>query len=96
MVAQMNTSAETKKRLVTFRMTGAEYQALREACTAGEWRSVSEFAHVAVTQRIRARSSSQVSLGEGLQTVCAKLEDIDAALSEASGLIRRALRPANG
>jgi Arc/MetJ-type ribon-helix-helix transcriptional regulator len=91
MHGKVTSFAKRRTLLVTFRLTAAEYDDLREACAAGDWKSISEFARAAVIQRLQARSSRRLSLDEGLQTVCGALEEIDAALIGASGLIRRVL-----
>jgi len=78
-------------RLVTFRLSEAEYDALRSACEAHGVRSVSEFGRDAVLNRMHSLTKTTVSLGEDLTTLGTRLEDLDEALRELSCHISRVL-----
>ena len=82
---------KSRKRLITFRLNLNEYEEVKEAFSAEGWRSLSEFARAAVMQRVQARRTKTVSLGEDLLTLSAKLEELDSALTSLSGHIRRVL-----
>ena len=78
-------------RLVTFRLSEAEYEALRNTCEIHGVRSVSEFGRDAVLNRMHSLNKTTVSLGEDLTTLGTRLEDLDDALRELSGHISRVL-----
>jgi len=78
-------------RLVTFRLSEAEYEALRSTCELHGVRSVSEFGRDAVLNRMQTLNKTTVSLGEDLTTLGSRLEDLDDALRELSGHISRVL-----
>jgi hypothetical protein len=78
-------------RLVTFRLSDAEYEALRSACELHGVRSVSEFGRDAVLSRMHTLAKTTVSLGEDLTTLGTRLEDLDEALRDLSGHISRVL-----
>ncbi|MCC7496001.1 MAG: hypothetical protein IT160_00400 [Bryobacterales bacterium] len=73
-------------------MTDAEYEAVREFCIAEGWRSVSDFARSAVLANVQPKDSSG-SLTRDLTTLSSRLKEIDSALNDVSGLIRRVLGP---
>lgn len=78
-------------RLVTFRLSEAEYEALRSTCELHGVRSVSEFGRDAVLHRMHDLNKTTISLGEDLTTLGTRLEDLDEALRELSGHISRVL-----
>ncbi len=78
-------------RLVTFRLSEAEYEALRSTCELHGVRSVSEFGRDAVLNRMQTLNKTTISLGEDLTTLGSRLEDLDDALRELSGHISRVL-----
>jgi hypothetical protein len=82
-------------RSITFRLSEAEYGALRQACEHNGLRSFSEFGRQAVLVRLHTLTKTSVSLGEDLTTLGACLEDLDAALRELSGRISRVLGARN-
>ena len=82
-----------KSRMVTFRISGEEYHALEQARAACGARSVSEFARAAVFERVRTLSAPHLNLSGDLRTLGRVLEDVDAALREASSRIQRLLGP---
>ena len=82
-----------KSRIVTFRISGEEYDALEQACAACGARSVSEFARAALFERVQAVSAPHLNLSGDLRTLGRVLDDVDAALREASRRIQRLLGP---
>jgi hypothetical protein len=78
-------------RLVTFRLSEAEYESLRHVCELHGVRSVSEFGREAVLSRMNALTKTTVSLGEDLTTLGTCLADLDTSLRELSGRISRVL-----
>jgi hypothetical protein len=82
-----------RKRLVTFRLTEAEYESLRVTCTSGGSRSVSEFARSAVLSKMMAQRDSRISLGENLAMLGLQLEELDGALQALSKRIARVIGP---
>ena len=80
-----------RTRLITFRLTGDEYESLKATCSSERARSISEFARTAVLHRIEAHRSQKVSLGEDLTTLSLHLGELDGALRELSGRISRVL-----
>ena len=86
-----------KKRLVTFRLSEAEYETLRTTCTAGGSRSVSDFARTAVLTKMLTQKESKISLGENLAMLGRQLEELDGALQALSKRIALMMGPrANG
>ena len=89
--------AANKKRLVTFRLSEAEYETLRTTCTAGGSRSVSDFARTAVLTKMLTHKESKISLGENLAMLGRQLEELDGALQALSKRIALMMGPrANG
>ena len=80
-----------RTRLITFRLSGDEYESLRATCLNQRARSVSDFARTAVLHRIEAHLSQKVSLGEDLTTLSLHLGELDGALRELSDRISRVL-----
>ena len=86
-----------KKRLVTFRLSEAEYETLRTTCAAGGSRSVSDFARTAVLTKMLTQRESKISLGENLALLSLQLEELDGALQALSQRIALMMGPkANG
>ena len=82
-----------RKRLVTFRLTEAEYETLRVTSAAGGSRSVSDFARTAVLSKMLTQRDSKVSLGENLAMLGLQLEELDGALQALSKRIARVIGP---
>jgi hypothetical protein len=82
-----------RKRLVTFRLTEAEYETLRTTCTAGGSRSVSDFARTSVLTKMLTQRESKINLGENLAMLGFQLEELDGALQALSKRISRMIGP---
>jgi hypothetical protein len=84
-----------RSRLVTFRVSPEEYEALTEACIAANARSVSEFSRLAVLQRIQALGAPSGNLSGDLTLLSKSLVDLDLALGDIRKKLRVVLGPAN-
>ena len=82
-----------RSRLVTFRVSSDEYEHVMSACVGVGARSVSEFARLAVLQRIQALDIPQGALSGDLTTLSAALGELDSSLSEIRKKIRGMLGP---
>lgn len=80
-----------RKKLITFRVTVEEYEALREICILKGVRSLSELTRGTVLQQLSADSPSRSLLFGDLVTLVSALEQIDDALKELSGRISKVL-----
>jgi hypothetical protein len=83
----------SRKKLVTFRLTVEEYQALKSLCITKGVRSISELTRDAVLQQLSNRPSRSLVSGD-LVTLISALEHIDDALQDLSGRISTVLGPA--
>lgn len=83
----------TRKRLVTFRLTDDEYEALKQLCISKGIRSISELTRDAVLQQLSAGRHSRTFVSEDLMTLMTALEDIDDALKDLSRRISNVLGP---
>ena len=83
-------------RFVTFRVHSEEYELLTMACMNSGARSISEFARLAVLQKIQqVESASPGTLSGDLATLSDRLSDLDAALEEMRKKIRTVLGSSN-
>ena len=80
-----------RRRLVTFRLTNDEFEALRHTCEVEGWRSISDFAREAVMQRVESHRSVKVLLTEDLKTLGTRLEDLDNGLMDLRSRIAKVL-----
>jgi hypothetical protein len=80
-----------RRRLVTFRLTNEEFEALRRTCEVEGWRSISDFAREAVMQRVESHRSVKVLLTEDLKTLSTRLEDLDHGLVDLRTRIAKVL-----
>jgi hypothetical protein len=80
-----------KSRIVTFRLSAGEYEALSESCTTSGARSISEFARTAVLDRSQMISGPRITITGDLTTLGKSLSDLDSVLREASTRIRKVL-----
>jgi hypothetical protein len=83
----------TRKKLVTFRLTLEEYQALKGLCLTKGVRSISELTRDAVLQQLTADRPSRSLVSGDLVTLISALEHIDDALLDLSGRISNVLGP---
>ena len=82
---------KSRSKLVSFRLSPEEYDALRQACIASGARSISDFAREAVLRGIETHHGSKSFLGDDLATLSFRLEELDTALKNLSGIIARLL-----
>lgn len=83
---------KSRNRLVSFRLSPEEYEALKQVCIEADARSISDFARDAVLHGIEKRGGGgKSSLGEDLATLSARLEVLDSGLKDLSKLIARVL-----
>jgi hypothetical protein len=83
----------SRKRLVTFRLTLEEYEALKSLCISKGVRSISELTREAVLQQLSADRQSRTLVSGDLVTLISALEHIDDALKDLSGRILSVLGP---
>jgi hypothetical protein len=80
-----------KSKIVTFRLSAAEYEALSESCVSAGASSISEFARLAVLDRSRMVSSPRITITGDLTSLGNALSDLDSVLNDASTKIRKVL-----
>jgi hypothetical protein len=80
-----------RPRLVTFRLTTSEYESLKASCATEGARSISDFSRSAVLNKVEARKTQKLSLGEDLTTLSLHLGELDGVLGELRGRISRVL-----
>jgi hypothetical protein len=83
----------SRKKLVTFRVTEEEYEALKNFCITKGVRSISELTRQAVLQQLSADRQSRTVSGD-LVTLISTLEHVDDVLKNLSSGISNALGPA--
>jgi hypothetical protein len=83
----------SRKKLVTFRITSEEYEALRSLCVSKGVRSISELTRDAVLQQITSDRVSRLLVADDLSSLLSALEQIDTAMRELSGRISKVLGP---
>jgi hypothetical protein len=84
----------SRKKLVTFRVTMEEYEALRGLCISRRARSISELTRGAVLQQLSMDALSRSAAPEDLVTLISVLEQIDDELRHIRGRISRIVGPA--
>ena len=84
-----------RSRLVTFRVSPEEYEALTKSCMDCGDRSIADFARAAALQRVRMLDAPPFNLSGDLMTLTKGLRDLDLALAEIRGRIRGVLGPAS-
>lgn len=82
-----------RSRVVTFRVSAGEYDALSKACTQSGARSISDFARAAVLHKVEAASAPVGTLSGDLITVTRALGELDASLADIRKRIRDVLGP---
>lgn len=87
---------KAKSRIVTFRASPEEYDALAKACLASGARSISAFSRGAVLERVEIAGGRPISISGDLTSLAKALRELDNALREASTKIRRLLGNAEG
>lgn len=87
----MLAAAKARRRLVTIRLTEAEYMNVRQVCADEVYRSTSDYVREAILEFSQSRREPTGFIDGDLTTLCSRLKQIDAALADVSGLIRRLL-----
>lgn len=82
-----------RARTLTFRVSAEEYDLLAKACVRAGYRSLSEFARLAIFDKVEALSSRSLVLNRDLNTLATQLGGLDEALREASSRISLLLGP---
>jgi hypothetical protein len=77
-------------KVITFRASPDEYEALTKACLEAGVRSVSAFARASVLERIQV-TAGRPSISADLTSLGKSLNELDVVLRDASGKIRRLL-----
>lgn len=90
------TNLKRRSRPITFRVSTEEHDALANACMSSGARSISEFARVAVWQRVKTLNQQQYNLSGDLNSLTAALGDLDSSLRDASKRIRSVLGDVRG
>lgn len=85
-----------KSKVVTFRASPDEYDALAKSCLESGARSISAFARAAAIERAELTGGRPVGISGDLTSLGKALSDLDSALHEASTKIRRLLGSADG
>jgi uncharacterized protein (DUF1778 family) len=83
-----------RARTLTFRVSAEEYDLLAKACVRAGTRSLSEFARLAIFDKVEALTSRSLVLNRDLNTLASQLGGLDGALREASSRIGLLLGPA--
>jgi uncharacterized protein (DUF1778 family) len=78
-------------KIITFRASPEEYEALTKSCMESGVRSVSAFVRAAVLDRIQMVGQRSVSISADLTSLGRSLGELDHVLRDASGRIRRLL-----
>jgi hypothetical protein len=78
---------------LTFRVSAEEYELLAKACFGAGTRSLSEFARLAVFDKVEALSSRSLVLNRDLNTLATQLGGLNEALRQASSRISLLLGP---
>ena len=89
-------SSAGRSRIVTFRVSSGEFDALSRASQAARSRTLSAFARAAALDKATNIQVPCASLSGDLTTLTKGLAQVDAALRETSKRIRRVLGPADG
>ena len=83
----------SRNKLVTFRLSQEEFEALKSFCIAKGVRSISELTRAAVLQQVSADRVTRTVCGD-METLISTLEHIDDTLKQLSLGISNALGPA--
>ena len=80
-----------RSRLVTFRVSAEEHDALMRSCVSSGARSIADFARASVLHTAQRTDSPTATLSGDLSTLTKSLGDLDASLSEIRKRIRGVL-----
>lgn len=79
---------KSRAKVITFRVSPDEYEALAISCSESGARSISAFARSAVIERISLTGGRQVNISGDLARLGKYLSELDSSLREASNKIR--------
>ena len=85
-----------KSKVVIFRASPDEYDALAKSCLESGARSISAFVRAAVIERIHLTGGQPISISGDLTSLGKALSELDVLLREVSGKIHRLLGHADG
>ena len=80
-----------RSRLVTFRVSAEEHDALMRSCVASGARSIADFARASVLHTAQRMDSPSATLSGDLSTLSKSLGELDASLNEIRKRIRGVL-----
>ena len=80
-----------RSRLVTFRVSADEHDALMRSCVSSGARSIADFARASVLHTAQRMDSPTATLSGDLSTLTKSLGDLDASLTEIRKRIRGVL-----
>ena len=80
-----------RSRLVTFRVSAEEHDALMRSCVSSGARSIADFARASVLHTAQRMDSPTATLSGDLSTLTKSLGDLDASLTEIRKRIRGVL-----
>lgn len=83
-----------RSRLVTFRVSAEEYDALTKSCIDCGARSIADFARMAALQKVQTLHVPTGNLSGDLTTLSKGLRDLDLVLGDLRKRIRGVLGPA--
>ena len=83
----------SRTKLVSFRLSTEEYEALRNYCIARKVRSVSELTRESILLQVYGDRSQRNGITGDIVALGSALEEIDVALKNLSGRISRVLGP---
>jgi hypothetical protein len=86
----------SRTKLVSFRLSAEEYEALRNYCIARKVRSVSELTRESILLQVYGDRSQRNLITGDIVALGSALEEIDVALKNLSGRISRVLGPSRG
>ncbi len=87
------TVLKRRSKLVTFRVSAEEHEALTKSCVELGARSIADFARDAALRRIQTTGAPQNGLTSDLMTLSKGLRDLDVMLGDTRDRIRRILGP---
>ena len=82
-----------RSRIVTFRVSPDEYDALRKSCFDSGERSIADFSRAAALQRVKTFDAPPVNLSGDLMTLTKALRELDLTLGDIRTRIRGILGP---
>jgi len=83
----MQLFSSSRKKLVTFRLSAEEYEALRNYCTGRKIRSISELARDSVLQQVYGERGNRALVSGDLDAFASAVEETVLALKNLSGRI---------